>query len=97
MPDSSSARLRRWGGQQSSGQDGSQLRFLAAAMGACTLLERLHKGIIDAAHQQVSHGVAPALLAMLSRPDCLVRSVGRGGPPALRPLWQTAKVLGRQS
>jgi hypothetical protein len=71
----------RWA-QQSSGQDGSQFRFLflAAAMGPGQLLECLHESVIDTPHQQVSRSVTPALIAMLSALGCLVRPAGDRAP-----------------
>jgi hypothetical protein len=44
----------RWTRQRRS-QDGAQLSLLAAAMGPGAPLELMHKGVIDATHQQISH------------------------------------------
>ena len=65
----------RWA-QQRGRQDLPQLGFLAAAMGPGPLFEYLHEGVIDTSHQQVSHGVTPALMAMLSIVGYLVRPAG---------------------
>jgi hypothetical protein len=46
----------RWA-QQRRRQDGPELRILAAAMGPGPLLEGLYESVIDAAHQQVGHGI----------------------------------------
>ena len=83
----------RWA-QQRRRQDRPQLGFLAAAMGPGSLLEGLHEGNIDAAHQQVSDSVIPLLIAMLSTfcglfPDSgMVGSAGFGpvAAPHLAPI-----------
>ena len=41
-------------------------------MGTSTLLERLDQGVIDAAHEQISHGPITASIAMLFKAAPLV-------------------------